>query len=54
MQYDSFQISHIFVAGLLFGWLRWLGGSAALTIVLHGVMNLVATIETVVVVELLS
>jgi membrane protease YdiL (CAAX protease family) len=53
LQYDSFQMSHIFAAGLLFGWLRWLSGSAALTIVLHGVMNLVATIEAAIVVELL-
>lgn len=54
LQYDWFQISHVFVAGLLLGWLRWRSGSTMLTIVIHGLMNLVATIETAIKVELLS
>jgi CAAX protease family protein len=46
LQYDWFGMSQVFVTGLLLGWLRWLSGSTALTIVLHMLVNLVATIET--------
>jgi len=46
VQYDWFGISQVFLTGLVLGWLRWLSGSAALTIVLHMLVNLEATIET--------
>ncbi len=48
MQYDWFGISQVFLTGLVLAWLRWLSGSTALTIVLHMLVNLEATIETVV------
>lgn len=54
LQYDWFQISHIVASGLLLGWLRWRSGSVWLTILLHALMNLVATIEAAVKIELLS
>ncbi len=54
LQYDWFQISHIIAGGLLLGWLRYRSDSTLLTILLHGLMNLVATIEAAVQVELLS
>jgi hypothetical protein len=47
MQYDWFGISQVFLTGLVLAWLRWLSGSTALTIVLHMLVNLEATIETV-------
>jgi membrane protease YdiL (CAAX protease family) len=47
MQYDWFGILQVFLTGLVLGWLRWLSGSTALTIVLHMLVNLEATIETV-------
>ena len=46
LQYDLFAISQVFLTGLVLGWLRWLSGSTALTIVLHMLVNLVATAET--------
>ena len=47
MQYDWFGIRQVFLTGLVLGWLRWLSGSTALTILLHMLVNLEATIETV-------
>jgi CAAX protease family protein len=46
VQYDWFGMSQVFLTGLVLGWLRWLSGSTALTIVLHMLVNLEATIET--------
>jgi membrane protease YdiL (CAAX protease family) len=46
IQYDWFGISQVFLTGLVLGWLRWLSGSTALTIVLHMLVNLEAMIET--------
>ena len=43
-QYDWAGILVIFLMGLLFGWLRQRGGSTTLTIVLHALNNLVATL----------
>ena len=53
LQYDLFYMSIIFLGGLLLGWLRWRTGSTTLTILLHAVMNLVATIEAVVKIEMM-
>jgi CAAX protease family protein len=46
VQYDWFGMSQVFLTGLVLGWLRWLSGSTTLTIVLHMLVNLEATIET--------
>jgi uncharacterized protein len=48
LQYDWFVIVQIFVSGVLLGWLRWCTGSTLLTILLHALINLQATLETVV------
>lgn len=51
VQYDWFGILQVFVLGLLFGLIRWLSGSTLLTFVLHALVNVEATIETVIKVE---
>jgi CAAX protease family protein len=48
VQYDWLGISQVFVTGLLLGWIRWRSGSTLLTIVLHILVNLQSTIETMV------
>jgi uncharacterized protein len=53
-QYDWFGMVQIFCLGLLFGWVRWRSGSTALTMLMHAVTNVAATIETAVIVEWLS
>jgi uncharacterized protein len=53
-QYDWFEIVQIFCLGLLFGWVRWRSGSIALTMLMHAVTNVAATIETAVIIEWLS
>ena len=54
VQYDWFGIMQVFCLGLLFGWVRWRSGSTVLTILMHAVTNLAATIETAVIIEWLS
>ena len=46
MQYDWFFFGEIFSIGLLFGYLRYRSGSTLLTILLHGLNNLAATVQT--------
>jgi len=46
LQYDWFFFGEIFCIGLLFGYLRYRGGSTWLTIVLHGLNNLAAVVQT--------
>lgn len=53
-QYEFFYIGVIFLVGLLLGVARLKTGSTTLTILLHGIMNLVATIELVIQVEVLG
>jgi len=53
-QYDWFGLLQVFLMGLLFGWVRWRSGSAALTMLMHGIANLWATLETAVKVQWLS
>lgn len=53
LQYDWMGMATIFAAGLFLGWLRWRTGSTTLTILIHAVMNLVATIEAIVEIEVL-
>jgi uncharacterized protein len=50
-QYDWFGLLQIFLMGLLFGWARWRSGSTALTMLMHGIANLWAMLETVVKVQ---
>ena len=47
LQYDWFFFTEIFSIGLLFGYLRYRTGSTWLTVVLHGLNNLAATIQTI-------
>jgi membrane protease YdiL (CAAX protease family) len=47
-QYNLFFISQVFVLGLPLGWFRFKSGSTILTILLHGLLNLEAMLETVV------
>jgi uncharacterized protein len=47
VQYDLFGITQVFLTGLVLGWIRWRSGSTALTSLLHILVNLGATIETV-------
>jgi len=54
IQYSAFYIFHIFVIGLLLGWLRWRSGSTTLTLVLHAVINLTSLIQVAVIIEWLS
>lgn len=46
LQYDWFFFGEIFSIGLLLGYLRYRSGSTWLTIVLHGLNNLAATVQT--------
>jgi membrane protease YdiL (CAAX protease family) len=54
IQYDWYGILQIFLIGLLLGWIRWRSGSTLLTIALHSLINLYATIQTVAKVEWLG
>lgn len=47
IQYDLFGISQVFLTGLVLGWIRWRSGSTVLTTVLHMLVNLGATVETI-------
>jgi uncharacterized protein len=46
LQYDWFFFGEIFTIGLLLGYLRYRSGSLWLTIVLHGLNNLAATVQS--------
>lgn len=48
VQYDLYIIFWVFVSGVLLGWLRWATGSTLLTILLHGVINFEAMLESLV------
>ena len=54
VQYDWVQLTQIFLIGLLLGWLRWASGSTLLTILLHILANLAATIQAAIKVEWMS
>jgi len=54
VQYDWLEVAQIVLIGLVLGWLRWASGSTALTIILHMLTNLGATIEAMIKVEWLS
>ncbi|OCK56632.1 type II CAAX endopeptidase family protein [Bradyrhizobium sp. LMTR 3] len=46
LQYDWFFFGEVFSIGLLLGYLRYRANSTWLTVVLHGINNLAATIQT--------
>ncbi len=46
LQYDWYFFAEVFCLGLWFGTMRYLSGSTWLTIVLHGLNNLAATVQT--------
>jgi membrane protease YdiL (CAAX protease family) len=52
LQYDLYQMSLIFVSGLFLATVRQLTGSTLLTMLLHAINNLVATLEVIVKTEL--
>jgi uncharacterized protein len=47
LQYDWFFFGEVFSIGLLFGYIRHRTGSTWLTIALHGLNNLAATLQTI-------
>jgi len=54
IQYDYIITVQIFLIGLVLGWLRWASGSTLLTIILHVMTNLAATVQAAIKVEWLS
>lgn len=54
IQYEVFYVVQIFVLGCVFGWLRLRSGSTTLTLILHGIVNLTAIVQTVYIAELAS
>jgi membrane protease YdiL (CAAX protease family) len=46
LQYDWFALLNVFSLGLWFGYLRYRSQSILLTMVLHGLNNLAATLQT--------
>jgi uncharacterized protein len=47
LQYDWFFFGEVFSIGLLLGFLRYRSGSTWLTIIIHGLNNLAATLQTI-------
>jgi len=47
LQYDWFFLGEVFSIGLLLGYLRYRSNSTWLTVVIHGLNNLAATIQTI-------
>jgi membrane protease YdiL (CAAX protease family) len=54
IQYSAFYLVHIFVIGLLLGWLRRRSGSTTLTLILHAIINLTSLIQVAFIVERMS
>jgi membrane protease YdiL (CAAX protease family) len=48
LQYDWYFLGEVFSIGLLFGYLRYRSNSTWLTIILHGLNNLAAVVQTMV------
>jgi membrane protease YdiL (CAAX protease family) len=51
VQYDWFGILQVFFVGLLLGLVRWRSGSTVLTILMHVLINLWATVQSMIKVE---
>src|SRR3984893_887763 len=47
LQYDWFFLGEVFSIGLLLGWLRHRSNSTWLTVIVHGVNNLAATLQSI-------
>ena len=47
LQYDWYFLGEVFSIGLLFGYLRYRSGSTWLTTILHGLNNLAAVVQTI-------
>ena len=47
LQYNLFFLGQVFAIGLLFGYLRYRSNSTWLTVILHGLNNLAATVQTI-------
>ena len=47
LQYNGFFLAQVFSIGLLLGYLRYRSNSTWLTVVLHGLNNLAATVQTI-------
>ena len=47
VQYNPYYMAQVFGIGLVFGWFRYTSGSTILTMLLHGLINLGSTVETV-------
>jgi uncharacterized protein len=47
LQYDWFFLGEVFSIGLLLGYLRYRGNSIWLTVILHGLNNLAATLQSI-------
>jgi hypothetical protein len=47
LQYNWFFLAQVFSIGLLLGYLRYCSNSTWLTVVLHGINNLAATVQTI-------
>ena len=54
VQYDWYGVVQVFILGLVFGWVRARSGSILLTMMMHAVCNVAATVETAVIVDWLS
>jgi len=48
MQYNWFFLAQVFSIGLLFGYLRYRTNSTWLTVILHGINNLAATVQSII------
>lgn len=51
IQYSAFYIAHIFVIGVVLGWLRARSGSTFLTLILHAIINLTSLVQIAAIVE---
>jgi membrane protease YdiL (CAAX protease family) len=49
LQYDAYTLVQVLVCGLLLGWIRWITGSTTLVMLLHGIANGEAMVETIIV-----
>jgi membrane protease YdiL (CAAX protease family) len=49
VQYDAFTTAVLFLIGVLLGFVRWRTGSTTLAILMHMLLNLESTVETVIV-----
>jgi membrane protease YdiL (CAAX protease family) len=46
MQYNWYFLAQVFSIGLLFGYLRYRSNSLLLPVILHGINNFAATVQT--------